>query len=499
MKYAYYDSLTQRWTGKEQHRVTFAHHCAPAIPASSPFRNLADCLAAGRGAPSSYEVIASQGSCPPGVNVHEFVSVQSLMAGTTRRWYALLTELGSSNVNFSTEAAAALVNHLATQCGPAGEDDDFLRAAHSAFRDVAFCDKLSHLVGQRLDGIAGNWREVHLMDVLITIALRVYFLASAPEQESCRTEALGLLGRARAISLSWMTMLRDETRKAKDPEAAKRCQQYTLWAATICMRTFAVIDRHETSFDAVALRTLIECSTTLQTNLTATLGTLPHPLRSSIIGNIKMICGMQGAFLRSIQDMPQDFVAALSSIWPEPQGLPRQVVQLQAADVGSWVVATIAASNDASAEQTIRYNYLHGLLLVDGKPVGQLPSEYREHVMLGELFGKQSLMIYPSSLRGMTYALTVVENGYQTHIGFDGKEMVIRATRGDKIFEIVPRAVFGSPELFDIPGPLVEGHFHWLDLRARKVEIRPKAWVSPPSSWVLNLPTGECIRTRGLT
>lgn len=169
LKFAYWDETSGSWARRIR-RPTFAHLCALRLPPSSPLASF-NSLPVDKTGPSSYETIASQASCPAGVNVHEYLAVQSLLAGTSRRWITLLTELGSSNINFSTEAIAVIVSHIAIQCGPQ-LDDDVLGTNHGAFNDPKFCEALLQQMANKLEGIASNWREVFAMDIILTLTLR---------------------------------------------------------------------------------------------------------------------------------------------------------------------------------------------------------------------------------------------------------------------------------------------------------------------------------------
>lgn len=104
--------------------------------------------------------------------------------------------------------------------------------------------------------------------------------------------------------------------------------------------------------------------------------------------------------------------------------------------------------------------------------------------MMKELFGDQQLRVFQSSLPGMTYskciskpsvrdsrpltyccaiALTHQPNNFAVHVGYEGNEMVIVAKAMGSEFRLVPEGIFhNTSETWDLPNPLVEGHFHWL-------------------------------------
>jgi hypothetical protein len=63
--------------------------------------------------PLSYEIITSQSRYSSGLNIHEYISFQTLFSGKSRQWPQILVKLGSSNLNFSTEAIITLMTFLA--------------------------------------------------------------------------------------------------------------------------------------------------------------------------------------------------------------------------------------------------------------------------------------------------------------------------------------------------------------------------------------------------
>ncbi len=143
-------------------------------------------------------------------------------------------------------------------------------------------------------------------------------------------------------------------------------------------------------------------------------------------------------------------------------------------------------------------NILEGHLLIDWQPLGKLPAVHRESVVLGQLFGSQTLLTYPSSLRGMTYTLAFTMNGHQIHIGFRENALIVRACVRGTVLELIPRDKFGGARNFDLPGSLIEHCVHWLDLNTRILEVRqePDIWISKPSNWVLDFKSRTAHRRK---
>ncbi|KAL9633457.1 MAG: hypothetical protein Q9164_004691 [Protoblastenia rupestris] len=493
LEWEYFDPLTKVWPGRQTQEIRFSEICQINIPAKSPLSSLqfSPNFAADSNGPSSYEILASQTKCPSGLNVNEFMAYQALFAGKTRRWPSILIELGSSNLNFSTEATSSLISQLALQVGPAFQLDP-LRAAHRIFRDYDFCRSLIRQVNLRLDGIISNWREIDCMEMLLTLILRLCFIS--PKPIVC--EATALLEKARSATLNWMRLLRMEIQKSTSAETSRRCSRYAFWATLLCRRTFDVCARK--SFDNVeskelqpaAFECFIECSITLQDNLVGDPGALPLFSKNSLIRDIKMIYRMRSVLRKSLESSPDSVSAAISKVWQHTWNSTRRsfakAIFLEP-PYDWWVMLTVHGTYQKK-QQTIHYHLLQGHLLVDGQLVAKLPPEHRGSLIIEQLFGKQSLLTYPSGLYGMSYTLAFKVNGYQVHIGVRNNSLIVQALARDTLLELIPREIFGNSSNFDLPSSLVGTCVHWLNLRTGIMEIRqqPDIWTSKPSNWRLD-------------
>jgi hypothetical protein len=492
LRLGYFDPLTKIWPGRQTQTPTFAHHCQMTIPKNSPFSSLqfSPDFAVDANGPSSYEVLASQTRCPSGLNMQGFMAYQALFSGKSRRWPLMLIELGSSNLNFSTEAVTLLMTQLALQAGPAYELDP-LRTIHRIFRHETFCKRLMEQIGQRLDVISFNWRETNCMEMLLTLILRLCYIASEP----IVSEAVKLLEKARATTFKWMSQLRLEIHRATDAVTSRRCSRYAFWAALLCRRTFAVhaidVDAGKSeNLQAAALQCFIGCSITLQDNLVGDPASLPALARNALIRDLKMVYQMRFILRQSLRASPKSLESAINDVWSQPEGeISRSysgLIFLEAPDEW-WIQSTVHATRQ-TMQQTIHYHMLEGHLAIDGQPMGKLPAKHRESVILEQLFGMQSLLTYPSGLRGMTYMLACDMNGHQIHIGLRNDALIIQACVRGTVLELVPHGVFGDPSNFDLPTSLVENCVHWLDLRTGIMEVRqqPDIWMSKKSNWLLD-------------
>ncbi|TVY49278.1 hypothetical protein LOCC1_G002062 [Lachnellula occidentalis] len=462
LRFEYYDQRNQVWPGRQILRPTFAHHCQLIIPTSSPFVVLLgspDFNSDSKG-PSSYATIASQSRCPPGVNVHEFMAYQALFSGKTRRWPQILMELGASNLNFSTEATALLLCHLALQIGPS-LDDNHLGSVHTFFNDEIFCTNLLKQLSLRLDGISSNWRETNCMEAIITLTIRLNLLGTGSKSASQQ-----LLEKVRDVTFKWTTELRSEVRAATN------------------------------------LQTSLSLSTsiTMQDNIASDVASLPILLRISLVRDIKMIYGMRYLLRTSLLDNPHSSMYAIKTVWPNiEEVLSKKLSPFQFLESHEWWVEVTIEATHHTLPQTVHFHVLDGHLLIDGKPIGKLPARYTTHIILTELFGNQNLPSYPSNLPGMNYTLTAVQYGHQIHLGFRNDYLVVRALQGNRILEFLPRQIFSGPQSFDLPASLVDNCVHWLDIRTGSIEIRqrPQIWMTngrKQSNWTLDYPRRRAYR-----
>ncbi|KAK1982971.1 hypothetical protein LZ30DRAFT_780902 [Colletotrichum cereale] len=496
LKLGYFDERTSTWTGRTRFRPSFAHHTALVLPTNSPWNKIlaTRAYALDGPGPSSYEIVASQSTCPAGINTHEYLAMQSLMTGKSQRWIVLLTELGSTNLNFSSEVTMLLVSHLVLQSGPEDEKGDILRQTHKVFRDKHFCDRLLEQLCAKLESLLANWRETYLMDVVITLLLRTHTLTATNPNISMR--ALDAIIRAREICLSWVEMLRKETYKASDNETARRCQQYALWAAILCKRTYVIHASQFTLLDDTALQTYVECCITVQDNLVVDVGALPQVLRQAVISDLKLSYRLSSLVRNSIVRSPDTFRTAIMTVWPEADGSPRKISSLRT-EKAQWIVCEIHGQGGWDARiQVVQYNTCTGLLLVDDRPLGKLPKPPEHTAILTELFGGQALLTRPSDMAGMDYTLTVKPRGYRIDVGYDTGSITIRATKAQQYLQLIQRNVFFSENSSDLPGPLIDNCFHWLDLHSGKIFISYAAdiWNISHRNWTINVHQATCSR-----
>ncbi|XEU95815.1 hypothetical protein FSHL1_001100 [Fusarium sambucinum] len=505
LKLTYCDDRSKRWPSRRGY-LSFLQHVKLQIPRSSQstfFQIIQDTSAKSVYGASSYEIMATAFRCPQGINVHEYLAFQTVASGKSRRWLSILTELASANLNFSNEATVMLLCHLATQCGPLDSNGSTFRLIHEVFRDPNFCARLLEQLLFRLDSLSANWRETHLMELIITFTIRTLDFAWEANMPSIADEAVSLLLRARTTCVRWFKLLRVESYKFVDAETAQRFQQYALWAAILCKRTFTPLTHGPLGLDGKALEIYIQSSIMLNDNLVVRLEALPKALQHAIIRDIRLSHRLSKLVSETILQSPDAFRLSLQEMWPEEEGCARTFdeLKLEPEVPGGWISCRTRAGEAYDVmEQTVFYNYVQGTLLVDGRPMGKLPQDPNHAVVLGELFGNQSLMTFPSNRNGMQYVLCLTPKYYQVHVGFSKtRELIVRAFGNQYSLQLIPREMFRNGIHSDLPGPLVDDCFHWLNLRNGEVLItrKTKPWPDRDfKSFVLSIRDSTCTRKR---
>ncbi|XXH01215.1 hypothetical protein Hte_007569 [Hypoxylon texense] len=442
LRLAYYDSATKAWTGRQEIRPTFEHHCKLRLPKNSPFSALlqSPSFSVYGNGPSSYEIAASHTSCPAELNAHEYMAFQYLLSGKSRRWISILTELGSSNLNLSTETTVLLFDHLAHQMGAAGKHQGLLGVIHSIFQDISFCETLLRHLRMKLEVIAPNWRETHVMEIVITLTLRL--VAFTTHQTKM---ALDLLYEARRVTLRW------------------NWQSYLLWAALLCKRTYAfhqMVTAQDLNSDGLAA--FVECSATAYDNLPNDIMSLGQLIRNAYVRDLRMMFSFRSQVRRSIERHGRNaMLAALQKLWPEAESKYIHTIEF---GEDNWLQIQLDDSlGDTLEGFQASYNHIFGILLINGQPLSRLPTDDKSTTILEELFGNQrALMAYPSSKPGMTHHLASKMKDHEIHIGYDGGNPIVRAIKGTHVLEYVPSKIFYKDNSFDLPADLVHNCIHWL-------------------------------------
>lgn len=466
LKPRYYDHRGEAWTDQFG-KASLWHHFPVKLPPSSPLVSLDLDYSMW---PTSNEIQANQARCPQGVGVHEFTALQGLLVGTHSRWLDLLRELGSTNLNFSSDSTWSLILRLVLQLGPDSAAESQYTEVHQPLSDNALCRKLLQQIRHRLEAIQRNWREPVQMDILITILLKVTSLAPS---RSVRDEGMQLLHEARKITDAWRRELQPMV--TEDPNVLHSA----IWASLLCKRTMHIDEQQFR--DPEGLRIFLDASISLQYNLTGRFDTLPYTMRNTIVQDTLFAYEHRETICRIILADAQTFRSSLDAVWQIPGDYDTTEDGLEVIS-DTWYLSYTLVSKDEQHSYFVHYNYVYGTLLIDGQEMGTLPLAYRSHADYKHLFGTKNPIVFPSLLRGMDFVIaeSTPFNHHRIHLGYRNGRLIIRADYDGRLVEFVPRNAFGS----DLPSPLVENCYHWLHVYNGHVEIRQHSpWKFKPMNW----------------
>ncbi|KAK5999276.1 hypothetical protein PT974_01669 [Cladobotryum mycophilum] len=499
-EFSYYDSDANIWADDLPDVPWYHHLLGFWLPQTiaNPYEDGPTYMKDKLGHPTSYEIAANQLDCPSGMSVHEFSAYQRAISGGRGRWLVLLVELGAANMNFSSGTTTALLNYLALQAGRYSESSSLLREVHVVFGDESFCQRLSEELCKRLDALESSCRETNYMSLIVTLALRLYYLCPPTFQP----KSLLLLMRIREILSSWIAHLRNEVRSTDDGEIARKAANHAFWSALLCRHTFTVYvdDGTPTAIGKDSVRHFFNASIALSEHLVINLDELQIDLQYLLRRDLSMSYSMRSLIAFWAKSYPNAVTDAINETWVDIGGLTRRSYstwKFLAQPYDGWLFSQTVATN-STASQTVHYHLLQGHLLIDGKPLGRLPLEMREDCSIQELFGRQHLLTRPSGLPGMEYQLVNDVHGHEIHFGFRHGKVLTRARFRGKYLEHVPRTVFKGPSGTDLPSALVDDCVHWLNLNNGELEMRqkPRIWKRKFSNWVLDVCKRTAIRNR---
>ncbi|KAF3060564.1 hypothetical protein CFAM422_011134 [Trichoderma lentiforme] len=443
--------------------------------------------------PSSYEIQANITKCPPNMSVAEFSAYQKLLAGKSRRWLNILVELGSSNLNFSSEDTTLLLSQLAVQAGPCvQEGSDDLRDVHSVFKEREFVQQLKNQIQIRLDSIYTNWRETNCMELLINLSLRAFSLSTDDEM---RSQFIQLLISAREATLTWITSSQEESRRTTNKKDSDWIATYGLKASLLCRRTFEINLSSQTDLSAMDLATWIRASIALQENPVMRAPDISDPIRSNMIHDAKMAFSISSMVQAAVNTHPQVIEEVISIVW---KSITTNAVQSTSSwsflppPRSNWIQYIVPGDHEhLRSQQVLHLHILEGHFLVNGKRRGNLPHSFGNDPSVKLLFGDCNLRVYASALLGMEYTLVDQFERQLVHLGMRNSRAVIRTEGKNGLFEFVPREIFESSGTwdFDLPLSLLNACTHWLNLNTGILEVRrhPSTWNRRPRDWRIDV------------
>ncbi|KAN0080270.1 hypothetical protein V8E55_009836 [Tylopilus felleus] len=421
----------------------------------------------------------------PYQNLQRYVDTTA-HTGDLLQWLNILRELRGRSLTFRRHEAAS-------QVGPLKNSE---WKWHRELQEPTFCDALLGELESLIQDVEANWLEVVTMDTISFLLRRL--LASSPNQ-TVSSKAFRLLRIMRSKVFSWVQEL---SAKLTQTPGNDEFRGFLRDAAAICRSTFDV--------DPSIIRHLLHSPEDVDILLSSAILIHDHTLSnfSSLPAYSRLLLDRDRRLSLAIETVVSDVLQAdasddgidlaVGSLWPDYR--PGSSWTPLESPNSRWFSCKTASATDQRS-QVVHFNLLDGSLLVNGKPLGRLPSKFLRHPLYNLVFGKQVLDVIPSDLAGMDYSTRSEISGHQIYFSLrNDSNLVIKAKRksapdrGD-IIELIPQDMLSG----DLPAVLIEGHVHWLDLSTSIMEVRPldKLWETSSENWKMYCTPGRYRMQKG--
>ncbi|KAJ7194004.1 hypothetical protein GGX14DRAFT_586998 [Mycena pura] len=466
------------WATASFSQCNISDVCTPVLPPSSPYSPSAHTLASTLHTPNS--VLASQDRARASLTLHEHISFGSLRSGGRLQWPNIARELRMRILAFHHPDVHALIAQAASQIGPISQQD--VAEWHIELTEHAFglllLDELERLLSDTRD----NWSNTTTIQTIVFLLGR--WLVSARDHQDLVVHGCRLLREARTVTYNWMRLLISRLQDLTDQEMVADSQNRICTVAAVCRATYEVDPIYFGSIlssneDASIL---IECSIVIHDNSPPRDTDIGGPLRSLLMRDRRLSHSIEPFLKARIEQDRGGLDKAVRREWP---GYSPDGPWVFATGANECWASTQTASVAGADPQIVDVNIRNGTLLVDGKPLGRLPTDIVSHDTYTRLFGKKILDIIPSRLPGMDFATRQAIFGAQIHFHLDRtNELVIQAQYDTSVYELIPHHKFFD----DLPRFFVDRYTHWLLLgqsTSSTVEFRPCStwWETGTENW----------------
>ncbi|KAL3474851.1 hypothetical protein BJX99DRAFT_271463 [Aspergillus californicus] len=423
-----------------------------------------------RDGPPPNTVIASQHACPQDMSLEEYKGLCSMSFGIEIQWLSILRQLAMPSVVFKKVETCIFILQIIRQVGPS-KGGSILRAGHSVLENDNFAIALLAEIKTAAGRIKENWESAHELNALIVLTQRVLTLTtSAAIQDLC----LGHLSHLRSMAFGWVNIVRAKASNTDSDTARNDLIAQSAHLALICISTF--------DSEGIVLERILESE--LDASIFIQCCMIVHDRKGLLDmapGSLLLILYYQWQILtyrcygilayNIVQLKKTSMDHAIREGWAAYQtGSPWTVAP---GGGNYWLVTQMM-----SGSSHVHFNLLTGQLLINGRPLARLPSEYEGHKTYKTLFGQSLVEVMPSEVPGMQFSGQRKHINHTIHVGMEpisgagGADLCVRAVNEDQSWEFVPaRLLIGAfPDFF------VEAHAHWYNFEGGFVEFRPIKW-----------------------
>ncbi|KAH9035653.1 hypothetical protein EDB85DRAFT_1889231 [Lactarius pseudohatsudake] len=457
---------------------TIADTCAPPIPTSTPYSKLHSFVSGTHH--TSNATIASQADCPPELSLHEYMAFAGLRSGPRLQWLNIMREIPSPSLPFRREEVHTLITQAAWQLGPLSDD---VREWHLDLSYPGFRKTLLKELDTLLERVKANWLEEVTIRTIALLTSRL--LSSARGPDICqKTRAYALLQKARSVAHQWISELCSKLDNTHDETSRTNLRRRLCTLAATCFSTYDVCPEHVpwTLSDDSDFATAVRCAVIVHDNIPPTLEDDDSGYLARLLDrHRRLLHFLEPIFHQGVESNPTGFDTGVASLWPAFRRQTSSDWHILPSPNSRWISCIVEGG------QEVHYDLLTGQLLIDGKPLGQLPQEIIKHSTYASVLGARILDVIPANIPGMEFMTRSNVSGYQLYFSLRDGDLTLQARRPEdsRFLQLVPRTVFVG----DFPTAFVDDCVHWLDLSTGEVEFRPveSPWTPNPSNWRLRV------------
>ncbi|KAB8229417.1 uncharacterized protein BDW43DRAFT_314998 [Aspergillus alliaceus] len=486
----YFDNCTQSFVSQFKSTHEVANSCMIKLPhSSSPLQRFLFRPADKPNGESPNMVIALQNACAEDMSLAEYKALCNMPCGIKIQWQNILHQLAMPLVVFKKPETAIFVLQIINQAGPPA-GDSALRNGHKILKDTKFASAMLHQVNKAIQRIEENWELVQVLNILISLVLRIVSLSTRRE---IHNQCLLLLSRLRSVAFRWVEVLGTKASSATDDGRRANFTARHVHIALICVGSF---DSEGTLLEQMLqdesdASIFIQCSMAIHDKWHA-IAADSEPLLTMLYRRWQVLSHRSYIFLASQICLGKTMAlgAAIGRTWaayrPGPGWSGWSMVE---GGTDPWLFSKATGSSAEGQGSLIHFNLLTGELLINGLPLARLPRDYEQDESYKTLFGQSLLEVMPSDRPGMSFSCQKEYMGHTVHLGkqqISGSQegsLCVRAMRDGQEWEFIQPSLLAN--LF--PDTFVEECVHWFNPSGDYVEFRPvkEPWQSSPAYWRL--------------
>ncbi|CAK9043094.1 unnamed protein product [Durusdinium trenchii] len=452
-------------------------------------------------------VIASKANAHPALHLLEFEAYGTLRAGCGLQLPRLLRAIEQRTLSFQRQGVLDLLMALLWQVGPPrrqkvdrldlSQTEDWLRHSLQQVEQADFAERLCHHVSRLLRHSEDNWSNDKVLLGICQIARCI-----VEHSTSGAPAAQALLLEARQVALRW---LRDVQRVMSGTESAEVVKGLRMKLVDIAAT--AALTFHGTGSAAISdssLKDWLTARATAYDNilLSTTQVKNMEPCRKQLLYQARRNALDLEDQLHQVISDGQTLSAWLLEHWSDSQGGQLGHWERYEAPAERWYKVSFHRED----ESLIQVDVLEGAFLVNGRPVGRLPSQISQSDVYARLFRDSVFDVQPAHHGEGFKTMRVSGAMFGFFVDEDGDVIITeeREIAGQLVkATLVPHEAFQD----DLPISLIEDHSHWLVEEDGKafVYFRPvrfddkeftKGCSFEGSSYVLDLTSRNIIQTQ---